>query len=193
MKNFISFLIVLIFAAVVFAIGWTQIRVKPGYIGIVESKTGGVDTDIIIPGNFSWHKEFLLPTNARINIFENKPYTTTKTISAKRSAELEYSFSFQITLSYIPELIVDLMQDNTISNQEDLTNYVDGICAYIAQRCSEYYLLKFQQDSMFIPESVTISELTNFITLYKEYPDFEVDLIALTSYTYSYTGDKGAL
>ena len=83
MKNLICFIILLLFAGFVFLVGWTQIKVKPGYIGVVESKTGGIDKDIIIPGSFSWHKEFLIPTNARINTFENKPYNCTKTISGK--------------------------------------------------------------------------------------------------------------
>lgn len=185
MKNLICFIILLLFAGFVFLVGWTQIKVKPGYIGVVESKTGGIDKDIIIPGSFSWHKEFLIPTNARINTFENKPYNCTKTISGKRYGGSDYSFTFQISLSYLPQLIVDLMKENKISSQEDLNEYLDGVAAYLAQRASELYLSKFVQNPAFIPESITITELTNSIALYKEYPDFDINILALTGYTFS--------
>ena len=119
MKNIISFLILLIFAAFVFFIGWTQIKVKPGTIGVVESKTGGINSNLIIPGNFSWHKEFLIPTNASINKFEYKPYNGTKTITGTRGQGGDFSFSFQISLSYEPQIIINLLKDNKISNQQD--------------------------------------------------------------------------
>ena len=185
MKNFICFIILLIFAAFVFLVGWTQIKVKPGYIGVVESKTGGIDKDLIIPGSFSWHKEFLIPTNASIKTFENKPYNCTKTISGKRWQGSEYSFTFQISLSYLPQVISDLLKEGRISSQEDLNEYLDGVAAYLAQRASELYLSKFLQDEAFMPESLTITELTNSIALYKEYPDFDINILALTSYNFS--------
>lgn len=188
MKNFISFLILIIFGAFVFAVGWTQIKVKPGYIGVVESKTGGINEKLIIPGKFSWHKEFLIPTNASINKFENKPYNCTKTISGKRGAGADYSFTFQISLSYLPQIIPELLKDNKISNQEDFNQYLDGISAYLAQRAADFYLSKFLQNDAFMPQSITIAELTNAIALYKEYPEFDINVLALTDYKFS-TGD----
>ena len=185
MKNFICFIILLIFAGFVFLVGWSQIKVKPGYIGVVESKTGGLDKDLIIPGSFSWHKEFLIPGNAEIKKFENKPYNCTKTISGKRLQGRDYSFTFQISLSYLPQVITDLLLENRISSQEDLNEYLDGVAAYLAQRASELYLSRFIQDQAFMPESLTITELTNSIALYKEYPDFDINILALTAYSFS--------
>ena len=149
MKNFICFLILLIFGAFVFFIGWTQIKVKPGTIGIVQSKTSGISNKIIIPGQFSWHKEFLIPTNAQIEKFEYKPYNGTKTITGKRGANSDFSFTFQISLSYEPELIADLLTDNKISNQEDFESYLEGVASYLAQRAADYMLIKFNQTPYF--------------------------------------------
>ena len=187
MKNFICFIILLIFAALVFAVGWTQIKVKPGYVGVVQSKTGGINEKLIIPGKFSWHKEFLIPSNASINKFENKPYNCTKTISGKRGPGADYSFTFQISLSYLPEIITELLKDNKISNQEDLDQYLDGVAAYLAQRSADFYLSHFLQNPAFIPQSITITELTSAIALYKEYPEFDINVLALTDYSFNYS------
>lgn len=197
MKNLICFIILLIFAAFIFFVGWTQIKIKPGNIGVVQSKTSGINEKPVIPGNFSWHKEFLIPANAQINKFEYKPYNGTKTISGKRSVNYDYSFSFQISLSYEPELIIDLLKENKISNQEDFEQFLDSTAAYLAQRAADYYLSKFAQKQTFSPESVTITELTNALAFYKEYPDFDINVLALTDYKlpfidYSY-GDEQSL
>jgi len=185
MKNFIGFLIILIFGAFVFFVGWTQIKVKPGNIGIVQSKTSGISSKIIIPGKFSWHKEFLIPTNAQIEKFEYKPYNGKKTITGKRGSAAEFSFTFQISLSYEPELISDLLKDNKISNQEDFESYLEGVAAYLAQRAADYLILKFNQTPYFTPQSVTISELVSAIAFYKDYPDFDINVLAITDYSYN--------
>ena len=188
MKNFICFLILLIFGGFVFFLGWTQIKVKPGSIGIVQSKTGGINSKIIIPGKFSWHKEFLIPTNAQIQRFEYKPYNGSKTITGKRYS-VDYKFTFQISLSYEPELIADLLSDNKISNQEDFESYLDGIASYLAQRAADFCLSKFNQDQYFSPQSVTISELVSSIAFYKEYPDFDINVLTITDYSYNSSED----
>ena len=184
MKNFICFLILLIFAAFVVFIGWTQIKIKPGNIGIVQSKTSGISSKIVIPGKFSWHKEFLIPTNAQIEKFEYKPYNGSKTISGKRGSG-DFSFTFQISLSYEAELIADLLKDNKISNQEDFQSYLDGVASYLAQRAADYLISKFQQTPYFSPQSITISELVSSIAFYKDYPDFDINVLAITDYTYN--------
>lgn len=184
MKNFICFLILLIFGAFVFFIGWTQIKVKPGNIGVVQSKTGGISSKIIIPGKFSWHKEFLIPTNAQIEKFEYKPYNGSKTITGKRGSG-DFSFTFQISLSYEPELISDLLKDNKISNQEDFESYLEGVASYLAQRSADLLISKFQTIPYFSPQSLTISEIVSSLAFYKDYPDFDINVLAITDYQYN--------
>lgn len=184
MKNFICFLILLVFGGFVFFLGWTQIKVKPGNIGVVQSKTGGVSKNLVIPGKFSWHKEFLIPKNAELQSFEYKPYNGTKTINGRRGSG-DFSFTFQISLSYEPELIVRLLQENRISNQEDFEIYLEGVASYLAQRASDLLISKFVQTPFFSPQSLTISELVSALAFYKEYPDFDINVLAITDYSYN--------
>lgn len=195
MKNFICFIIILLFAGFVFFTGWTQIKVKPSNIGVVQSKISGISDDLVIPGNFSWHKEFLIPTNAVLNQFEYKPFNTEKTISGKRTSYnnpdslenvLDYSFTYKISLSYTPEVILDLLKENTISNQGDFETYLEGVCAYLSQRATDYYLIKYRDDYLFNPESVKFEELLNAISFYKEYPQFDINFFAISDYKLPY-------
>ena len=121
MKNLICFLIFVIFCGVVFFTGWTQIKVKPDTIGIVQSKTGGINQKPVIPGQFSWHKEFLIPTNAEINKFKNQPFNTTKTISGKRTAfsSENYSNIKDIFLDMKQKIITDYKFDFILFRCED--------------------------------------------------------------------------
>ena len=186
MKNFICFVILLIFAAFVFFIGWTQIKVKPGTVGVVQSKTGGIDKKPVIPGKFSWHKEFLIPSNAKLNVFDVKPYNGTKTINASRGGGNDFMFTFQISLAYDPLIIVDLLEENKVSCQEDMEQYLDGAAAYLAQKAADYCITRFSKEPLFSPESVTISELTSAVAFYKTYPEFDINVLAITDYKLPY-------
>ena len=112
-------------------------------------------------------------------------YNGEKTITGKRGSAGDFSFTFQISLSYEPELIADLLHDNKISNQNDFENYLDGVASYLAQRATDYLLTKFNQTPFYSPQSVTISELVSNIAFYKDYPDFDINVLALTDYTYN--------
>ena len=82
MKKFLACVVILaVFTGLVFYTGWTQFKVKPDTIGIVVSKTNGVDEKPVLNGEFSWHWQFLLPTNATLKTFHIKPFMTQKTIN----------------------------------------------------------------------------------------------------------------
>lgn len=50
-KNlFACFLIIVVCAAAAFFVGWTSLRVSPDSIGIVKSKTSGVQDEPVSPG-----------------------------------------------------------------------------------------------------------------------------------------------
>ena len=74
MKKFLaSFFILLVFAGVIFYFGWIQFAVPAGHVGVMISKTGGIDPKPIVPGNFRWAWERLLPTNCKIIVFSLRP------------------------------------------------------------------------------------------------------------------------
>ena len=75
---FVCFIILVLFSGALFFIGWTQFRVKADTAGVLVSKTGGVNENVIEGREFSWHWEFLLPTNAQLRLFSTKPVMVEK-------------------------------------------------------------------------------------------------------------------
>jgi len=191
MKNRIAFLILLVFGGVIFYFGWTQIKIKPDTFGIVQSKIKGTNDKLVIPGEFSWYWDFLIPTNAKLNVFDLKPYNTSKKISGNfqsydvngnYSDYLNYYFDFNISFSYTPQAILNLFKENYVSNNEDLQAYMDNAASYIAQMAADYYLKRSLTDSSFNPQSVKRDELVAAISSYKDFPDLDLTIFSLTDF-----------
>ncbi len=191
MKNRIAFLILLIFGGCVFYFGWTQIKIKPDTCGIVQSKIGGINDKIVIPGEFSWYWDFLIPSNAKLNVFEMKPYNTTKKISGNFQSYdsngsyndyLNYYFDYSISFSYTPEAILHLLKENYISDNEDFKIYLDNAAASLAQIASDYFLKRSAADSSFNPQSVKRDELVAAIASYKDFPELDLTIFSLTDF-----------
>ena len=130
--------IVLACAAAVFFFGWTQFSVPAGKYGIMLSKSGGYYSQAIMPGNFTWRWERIVPTNAQILVFDLTPrqvnYTADGTLpSADRYAKVlntkdDFSWSFGIDalVTLKPEQLVPTVEKNTIQTQEALESYIDS-------------------------------------------------------------------
>ena len=190
MKKFFCFLLLLIAGGYIFFTGWIQIKVKPDTIAVVQSKIRGIINKPVISGNFTWYWDFLIPGNAKLNVFDLKPYNTEKTITGAISEGnaftsgdlLSYSFTYSITISYTPDSIVKLLKDNHISNNEDLEQYLNNATASICQAATSYYLTKNKNDSSFMPEFVKREDLIKAINSYKDFPYLDVVIISLTDY-----------
>lgn len=190
MKKKICFIILLIFAGYVFFTGWTQIKVKPEFCGIVQSKLSGIKDSPIVSGKFSWNWDFLIPGNAKITTFSIKPFNYEKSISGtvasgdafSSSDLLGYKFNYTLTLSYTPEAIISLMKKNYISNQEDFETYMSNAADYLCQSATTYYLKRVQTDPNFKPENIKRDDIIKVINSYKEFPDIDVVLISLVDY-----------
>lgn len=197
MKKFLASLFILaVFSGVVFYLGWTQFKVKPEQIGVVISKTNGIDKTPVENGKFSWHKQFLLPTNAVLKTFSIKPVNTVKnitgTVPASYGGDLTYNFEFTISLTVAPEVIPDLLKENKISNSEDLQAYLTAAADTIAQLSADYILKKTKENPNFSPESVRRDDLLRNIMIYKEYPEIDLMVFAVTEYKlpdYNYKTD----
>lgn len=194
MKKFIVCLFILaIFSAFVFYLGWTQIRVEPEQVGIVVSKTGGIQKNPVKNGKFSWNWEFLLPTNAVVEKFKIEPVNVDKTIKGQLpSGEVytalygaadifSYYFDFSIAVTVAPEALSDLMKLNKISNNSDLREYLNKSADVIAQLAADYYLKKASEKSDFRVESVRRDDLLRYIQLYEDCPEVDVTILALKS------------
>ena len=194
MKKFLACLLILaVFAGAVFYIGWTQFRVKPDTIGIVVSKTSGVEEKPVLNGEFAWHWQFLLPTNATLKTFHIKPVNVQKTVSGtlpsgKAYAAIygadglfDYSFTFDISLTVSPEAVVELMKLNKITDDSDLATYLEGAAGTLAQHAANFILSKAQDNPDFRPESLRREEILRGIQIYKDFPEIDVSVFSIQS------------
>ena len=192
MKKFLACVLILaVFTGAVFYIGWTQIRVKPDTIGIVVSKTSGVTQKPVLNGEFAWHWQFLLPTNATLKSFHIKPVSVQKTItgclpSGEAYASIynaqglfDYSFTFDIQLTVSPEAVVELMQENKIADDSDLTVYLEGAAGTLAQHAAAYILNRAENNTAFRTESLRREELLRGIQIYKDFPELDVTVFSI--------------
>lgn len=180
MKKFLLCLFILaLFSGFVFYFGWTQFRVKPEEIGVVISKTSGIDDVPVENGKFSWHWQFLLPTNAVLKTFKIEPLNVTKNLKgslpsgkfyASYNSEdtFSYEFEFSLSLTTSPQAIVELLKLNQITNNDDLNEFLSRTADSIAQNAADYYLKKVQENPKFRLESVRRDDLLKSIQIYKE-------------------------
>ncbi len=147
---FLCLLILLGFSGYVFYTGWTQFKVPAGQVGIVVSKTSGIDSNLATNDKFSWNWEFLLPTNARVAVFSPKTESFSKKVSgflpsAKEyskafggEADFSYSFEFSVDAKASVEQIRALLKAGDIKGQEDLDALLDrgaeNFCSLAAQK-----------------------------------------------------------
>ena len=113
MKKFLACVLILaVFAGFVFYTGWTQFRVKPDTIGVVVSKTSGVDSKPVLNGEFAWHWQFLLPTNAELRTFEIKPVNVTKEVNGCLPSGEAYAsiYGVEKLFDYSYNLVLQLFQ-----------------------------------------------------------------------------------
>lgn len=194
MKKFLACVFILaVFTGLVFYVGWTQFRVKPDTIGIVVSKTNGVDQKPVINGEFAWHWQFLLPTNATLKTFHIKPVSVQKTITGtlpsgeayaaiyNAQGLFDYSFTFDIQLTVSPEAIVALMQQNEITCDSDLEVYLEGAAGTLAQHAAAYILGRAESNSFFKTETIRREELLRGIQIYKDFPEIDVVVFSIQS------------
>ena len=192
MKKFLACVLILaIFTGIVFYVGWTQFRVKPDTVGIVVSKTSGVSEKPVLNGEFAWHWQFLLPTNATLKSFHIKPVDVQKTVTGSLpSGEayasvynahglFDYSFTFDIQLTLSPEAVVELMKENKIADDSDLPVYLEGAAGTLAQHAAAYILNRAETNTAFRTEALRREEILRGIQIYKDFPELDVTVFSI--------------
>ena len=198
-KLIIVTLIVLACAASVFFFGWTQFSVPAGKYGVMLSKSGGYYPQAIMPGNFTWRWERIVPTNAQILVFDLTPrqvnYTADGSLpSADRYGKVlntkddfSWGFGMDALVTLKPEQLVPVVEKNTIQTQEALESYIDSHIRAILQTIMYRYVselvdnpYEYQQvktDYHTLSEKIK-DELTKAIG-----QDFAVEAVTLTKLT----------
>ena len=133
MKKFFATLFIIFIAAVLaFFFGWTQMEVPPDSVGIIRSKTHGIDPRPVKAGEFRWLWYKLIPTNVKTEVFRlntvyheffaknNLPsgqvYSSFFGIGSGFSWEMNAAFSFSLE----SESLIPLVTDYNIGSQDDL-------------------------------------------------------------------------
>jgi hypothetical protein len=151
MKKFLGVLLILaILAALGLFFGWAQLGVPPDAYGLIRSKSYGLDTRLVKPGEFRWVWYKLIPTNTVTAVFRLNPvsheFSAQGTLPSGRIyaafAGMEDDFSWELRAAFSftlrPEALVPLVSDRNISGQEELTRYeqelAEDIEVFILQR-----------------------------------------------------------
>lgn len=150
-KFFANFIVLLIFSAVVFFIGWIQFYVRPGTCAIMKSKTGGLYHSAVVPGVFTWRWERLLPTNVSLEIFDLSVYKATQSVSGElpsasfyssrfsdKKVDFSYDVEISVSMSLSPEGIYKLVSENKITSNNDLKGFYDAKAKLSASLVAEY-------------------------------------------------------
>ena len=155
MKKFLFFLVVLIIlGATCFFLGWAHLTVPPGSYGVIQSKTHGIDPEIIKDGEFRWLWYKLIPTNAQVSVFTVNPvrrtirssgslssgdvYTALAGIKADFTWEVSGELSFSLKPEYLPELVVreGIREDSELRKVEE--RLAERIESFTIQRLKAY-------------------------------------------------------
>jgi hypothetical protein len=144
MKKFlVTFLILVILAGLGLFFGWAHLGVPPDAYGLIRSKTHGVDTRLVKPGEFRWVWYKLIPTNTTTAVFRLNPvsheFSARGTLPSGRIyaafAGMEDDFSWEIraafSFSLQPEALVPLVTAQNIGDQEELARYEKELAADI--------------------------------------------------------------
>ena len=212
MKKILANIIVLLLVAVaVFFIGWVQFLVKPGFCGIMTSKTGGIYGEPIVSGKFAWRWEKLLPTNAEMHLFSLSPNKSRRIqegslpsgeLYASKidgTADFSYKVEMDVSLELSAETIHALFVANKISSPEDLNSWYDSKAQLV---CSEVANKMIQQSGSAVAVSkrtfseAELSDLSSKLAVeleggkicgievvYAKLPDFELYNMAKNSYS----------
>ncbi len=193
-KLLFSIIILLIFGAAVFILGWLEFFVPVDKVGVLISKTGGVHTEVIEAGGITWSWERLIPTNSKIRIFSCKPQTYTETISGSLpSADIynnmlegnpsfDYSFSVDIVVSMKASSLPVFVKRTSAEGQSDLDAYVQDQADSIARSVIEFIITNSMDNIDFVMQaSLTDSELIEGIDANSRYSDLNITSIKINN------------
>lgn len=186
-------IIILAAAGFIFFTGWTQFKVAGGTCGILISKTGGVNSDPVLPGRFSWHWEYLLPTNAELRLFKLKPYTAERAVQGTlpsadiystvydATPDFSYSVAFSISAKIEPADIAELVKDSVVTDSDSLNAYLDAAYSTLANKAAAYILGRKESSASFHPESLQTGDILAGIDASRDYPYIMFTDFSITS------------
>ena len=140
-KILFTFVFLAILAGVVFFLGWAQLTVPPGAYGVMRSKTHGLESQVIRDGEFLWFWYKVIPTNAKVSVFNIVPVKrsirSTGALSSGQvyavlaglNADFSWEISGELSFSLKPEYLPELCEREKISDDEGLRKAGESLAA----------------------------------------------------------------
>ena len=125
-KMMVTLMILAIIAGAVFFAGWIQFSVPAGKYAVLVSKTGGVNPLPVIPAQFRWQWERLIPTNTKLIVFDLSPRTRFMTAKGtlpsgdiyskmlEGSPDFSWKISLTVTARVSPQILPTLVKEQNI-------------------------------------------------------------------------------
>jgi len=136
-KFFITLIILIVLGGVCFFFGWVQFQVPPGQYGVISSKTHGIDPEPVRSGEFRWVWYKLIPTNARITLFNIEYSQFPINFNSKlpsgdayasflglTNADFSWNLKGEISFKINPDFLVRLTALHNLSGQEDFNGFM---------------------------------------------------------------------
>ena len=188
MKKFLVILLFLIIlGGVGFFFGWAQLTVPPGSYGVMQSKTHGLESQVIRAGDFRWVWYKLIPTNVKISVYTIKPVKypikSSGSLSSGQAyaamaginADFSWEISGDLSFSLKPELLPELTARENISNNAGLDKFEEIFAArignFVIQRLNSYVNGEDGKKAASVTLTGSFPELNNEIE--RAFPEIE--------------------
>lgn len=186
-----SFIILIIFAIIVFFFGWIQFLVKPGTCAIMTSKTSGLYKEAIVSGKFLWRWERLLPTNVQLETFSLKSYESNQVVQGflpsgdiyakefDQNLDFSYKFDMNISLNANPQMIYELYKSNKIQNDDDLQKFLEQSAKSLSFIIAQEILKSNENNSDYVQNQILSENFINQILSKNNFSDIQINSVEL--------------
>lgn len=191
-RKFLStFIILIIFAIIVFFFGWIQFLVKPGTCAIMTSKTSGLYKEAIVAGKFLWRWERLLPTNVQLETFSLKSFESNQVVQGflpsgdiysnefDKNLDFSYKFDMNISLNVNAQTIYELYKANKIQNDNDLQKFLEQSAKSLSFIIAQEILKSNENNSDYVQNQILSENFINQILSKNNFSGIQINSVEL--------------
>jgi len=147
-KFFFFLILIIAVGGSVFYFGWIQFQLPERTYGVIFTKTGGWDDEVLRPGEFSWRWERLIPTN--MSLYRVPLHRQTVTIEKEgtlpsgkiyatvleEEARFDYALELRLIYNLKVELLPELVREGGLE-PATMEKWYEGLNRQIASRAVE--------------------------------------------------------
>lgn len=192
LKQFLWFLFILILAGgACFYIGYSPLKIPHDSVGVIVSKTSGINETPVESGKFTWNWEFLIPRNAQLRVFSNRPYKYNKyekitlpsgevySKTLKENPDFSFSYNIDIEIRFKSTEFVRLVKESGIASETDVNEIKKKICDQITADCNSLLVEEYSGESL----SRVYLPVEDKIKLKSKYSDVEIVSLNISGLT----------